>query len=166
MVNKAVFLDRDGVINIHRNDYVKSTDEFQLLPDVTQYLQLLTEKNFKLIIITNQSVVGRGLSTEKKLSDIHQKMQNIFKQFGFQIDKIYCCMHVPEDNCSCRKPGIELFEKAIKEFDIDIHNSWLIGDNQSDIQAGEKIGCKTILVKTNSGLKSAVERILTTVSSP
>ena len=162
MVNKAVFLDRDGVINKHRIDYVKNVNEFVILPDVEKYLKLLVDNQFKLIIITNQSMVGRGLSTEKKLTDIHNKMQNIFKKYDFQIDKIYYCLHTPADNCSCRKPGSELFEKAIKEFNIDASTSWVIGDSESDIMAGEKIGCKTILIKTNSGLKHAVEKILNT----
>ncbi len=160
MSNKAVFLDRDGVINKHRDDYVKNTSEFELLDEVTKYLKILSDNQFKLIVITNQSMIGRGLSTEKDLLDIHSKMQNTFKSVNFQIDKIYYCPHTPWDNCSCRKPSLELFEKAIKEFNIDIKNSWLIGDCESDIIAGKKIGCKTILIKTNSGLKEAVQQIL------
>lgn len=160
MGNKAVFLDRDGVINKQRNDYVKNTDEFELLDGVENYLKLLTDNKFKLIIITNQSMIGRGLSTEENLIAIHNKMQDTFKRTNFEIDKIYYCPHSPSYGCGCRKPGLDLFRKAIEEFDIDIKNSWLIGDCESDIMAGKKIGCKTILIKTNFGLKYAVQQIL------
>lgn len=159
-MSRAIFLDRDGVINKHRDDYVKNIAEFELLDEVEKHLKLLSDNQFKLIVITNQSMVGRGLSTEEDLLSIHDKMQNTFKRANFQIDKIYYCIHTPWDHCICRKPGLELFEKAIKEFDIDIKNSWLIGDSESDIIAGKKIGCKTILIKTNSGLKEAVQQIL------
>lgn len=160
MGNKAVFLDRDGVINKHRDDYVKNIAEFELVDGVEKQLKLLSDNHFKLIVITNQSMVGRGLSTKKDLLAINDKMQNLFKKVDFQIDRIYCCLHTPWDNCNCRKPRVKLFEKAIEDFDIDVKNSWLIGDNQSDIMAGQKIGCKTILIKANSGLEEAVQQIL------
>lgn len=158
--NKAIFLDRDGVINRRVDRYIKTPEEFELLPNVAKSLKLLSENNFKLIIITNQSMVGSGLSTKENLDSIHKKMQDDFKNYGFQIDKIYCCTHKPDDNCECRKPSPKLFHEAINEFNIDIKNSWLIGDEETDIVAGKQIGCKTIKIQTNSTIQDAVEKIL------
>lgn len=87
-------------------------------------------------------------------------MQNEFLKSGFQIDKIYYCPHKPEENCFCRKPNSKLFEDAISEFSLDVEKSWLIGDEDSDIAVGEKIGCKTIKVETNSELRDAVSQII------
>lgn len=157
---KVVFLDRDGVINFERKDYVKTPAEFQLIPDVIYYLKLLVAKGFKLIIVTNQSMIGRGLSTHENLHLIHQKMQNLFFESGFQVDGIYYCPHKPDDNCLCRKPEIGLFKNAMDEFYIDMENSWVIGNSETDILAGKKIGCKTIKVPTNSNLKEALSKIL------
>lgn len=157
---KVVFLDRDGVINFERKDYVKTSDEFQLIPDVMFWLKLLVDKGFKLIIITNQSMIGRGLSTVENLHLIHQKMQKMFSANGFQIDGIYYCPHKPEDNCLCRKPEIELFKNAIDEFCIDVENSWFIGNNETDMLAGKRIRCKIIKIQTNSSLKEATSKII------
>ncbi len=157
---KVVFLDRDGVINFERKDYVKTPDEFQIIPDVIIWLKRLVDKGFKLIVITNQSMIGRGLSTVENLHLIHQKMQKIFSENGLQIDGIYYCPHRPEDNCLCRKPEIELFKNAIDEFCIDIENSWFIGNNETDVLAGKRIGCKIIKIQTNSSLKEATTKII------
>ena len=157
---KVVFLDRDGVINFERKDYVKTPDEFQIIPDVAFWLKFLVDKGFKLIVVTNQSMIGRGLSTHENLHLIHQKMQKIFSENGFQIDGIYYCPHKPEDSCSCRKPEIGLYKNAIDEFYINIKNSWVIGNDVTDVLAGERIGCKTIKIQTNSSLKDVISEIL------
>lgn len=139
---------------------MKTPNEFEMLPDVEKWLKVLVDNNFKLIIITNQSVVGRGLSTKERLGAIHEKMQEIFRKNGFQIEKIYCCLHTPEDKCKCRKPNIMLLEDAVRDFNIDIANSWVIGDKESDILAGQRLGCKTVKIQTNSDLENAVFTIL------
>ena len=157
---KVVFLDRDGIINKEKENYVKTPDEFELLPEVEKWLKILSQNNFKLIIITNQSMIERGLSTKENLDLIHEKMQKFFLKNGFQIDKIYYCPHTPSDNCTCRKPRTDLFSQALKDFSIDINNSWIIGNSKSDIIAGKSIGCKTIKIETNSNLKYAVSEIL------
>ena len=159
MNSKAIFLDRDGVINKRIKKYVTSEDEFELIPNVEKWLKILAENGFKLIIITNQSMIGREISTVSELEKIHKKMQNEFLNAGFQIDKIYYCPHKPEENCFCRKPNLKLFEDAISDFSIDVEKSWIIGDEDSDIAVGEKIGCKTIKVETNSELIDAVSQI-------
>ncbi len=161
MLKKAIFFDRDGVINKHRTDYVKNTKEFQLINGVEYWLKLLSNSNFLLIIITNQSMIGRGISTLDDLNEIHFKMQNIFQSNGFQMDGIYFCPHTPEFDCGCRKPKTGLLEKAIKDFNIDVENSWLIGDSDSDIDAAKKIKNKFIKIITNSSLENAVNKIIT-----
>jgi len=160
MLKKAIFLDRDGVINFHRNDYVKNPQEFHLIPEVEKWLKILSENNFMLIIITNQSMIGRGISTLDNLNKIHSKMQKIFRTNGFEIDKIYFCPHLPEHLCDCRKPKSGLLKKAILDFNIDIKNSWFIGDNDSDVHAAKEINCKSIKIPTNSSLENAVKIIL------
>jgi len=158
--SKAIFLDRDGVINKRIKKYTTSEEEFELIPNVEKWLKILAENGFKLIIVTNQSMIGREISSVSELEKIHKKMQNKFRNAGFQIDKIYYCPHRSEENCFCRKPNSKLFEDAISEFSIDIEKSWLIGDEDSDIEVGKKIGCKTIKVETNSELKDAVSQII------
>ena len=157
---KAVFLDRDGVINKERKDYVKTPGEFELLPGVEKYLKVLVDNGFKLFIISNQSMIGKNLSTRKNLSRIDEKMQSIFRKKRFEITKIYYCLHRPEDNCFCRKPKTKLIEQAISEFKIDVNKSWLIGNSDSDMLAGNRVQCNTIKIKTNSSLEKALEKIL------
>jgi len=158
--SKVIFLDRDGVINKRIKKYVTSEEEFELIPNVEKWLKILAENGFKLIIVTNQSMIGRELSTVSELEKIHKKMQSEFRNAGFQIDKIYYCPHKPEENCFCRKPNSKLFEDAISDFSIDVEKSWIIGDEDSDVAVGEKIGCKTIKVETNSELQDAVSQII------
>lgn len=147
---KAVFLDRDGVINIDYG-YVYEIDKLEFIPRAVEGLKLLQEAGFKLIIITSQSGIGRGYYKEE---DYHHFMKHMYKKLEEQdvkIDADYFCPHAPEANCNCRKPKKALFEKAVKEHDIALKESYLIGDKTSDIKAGENIGCKTILVKTGKG---------------
>ena len=162
MTNKAIFLDRDGVLNTKRDDYVKTPDELEILSDV-KALKLLQDNNFKLIIVTNQSMIGRNISTLDNLKLIHKKLLDELLSHNIYIDKIYFCPHTPNENCKCRKPKTQLFENAIFEFDLDVKNSWLIGDGDGDVLAGQTIGCNTIKVASNTGLSSAIEQILYTI---
>lgn len=151
-MDQVVFLDRDGVINKNRNDYVKTWAEFKFLPNAPKGIKLLNDNGFKIIIITNQSVVGRGIITEKTLNRIHEKMLKELKEFGCIIEKIYCCPHAPSDNCDCRKPKPGMLLKAAKDFNIDLAKSCFIGDNGTDEEAGKRAGCKTYLVSENRDL--------------
>ena len=159
-LSKAIFLDRDGIINIRRTRYVKTVDEFELIPDISYWLKILSKNSFKLIVITNQSMISRKISTKENLTKIHNKMKNEFSKKGFNIDGIYYCPHTQQENCNCRKPKTGLFEKAIRDFSINIKHSWLIGDEETDIIAGKKIGCNTIKIRTNQSIKNAVRKIL------
>ena len=145
---KCVFLDRDGVINkkAPEGDYIKNWGEFRFLPGVKEAIRKLNRAGFLVVIITNQRGVAKGMMTEEDLKDIHTKMIEELKKNGAKIDGIYYCPHDEKDNCNCRKPNIGMFLKAKKDFNIEINESWLIGDSNSDIIAGEKAGCKTILI--------------------
>jgi D,D-heptose 1,7-bisphosphate phosphatase len=141
MKNKAVFLDRDGTINID-GPYLDDPDKFKMYPGVREGVKILNENGFKTIVITNQSGIARGYFTEDILSKIHERMEFEFNK----LDGIYYCPHHPDDDCDCRKPKIGLFKKAIKEHDIDVKKSFMLGDKILDIDAGQRIGVRTILI--------------------
>lgn len=145
MKNKAVFIDRDGTINVDVH-YLDDPDKFQMYPGVDEGIKKLKENGFKIIVITNQSGIARGYFTEKQLSDIHERMKKEFQAFDVILDGIYYCPHHPDYNCNCRKPRTGLFEKAIDEHNIDVKKSYTIGDKSLDINAGKKIGTVTILI--------------------
>ena len=123
---KAIFLDRDGVINEERKDYVKNLDEFIILKGVSKAIKLLKEKNFLVIIITNQSAINRKLLTNNGLNEIHNHLQDVLKNDDTSYDAIYYCPHKPEENCKCRKPKPGLLLRAAEEHSIDMENSFLI----------------------------------------
>jgi D-glycero-D-manno-heptose 1,7-bisphosphate phosphatase len=150
-MNRAVFLDRDGTINEHSEGYVKSWKEFHFIPNALEALKKLAQSDYKIIIITNQSAVGRGIISRDALEDMHQRMLAKVEEAGGRIDGIFACMHKPDDKCGCRKPSTGLIEMAATAFDIDLKESWLIGDNTLDIKTGRNAGCKTLLVETGYG---------------
>ena len=155
--NKAVFLDRDGVICKDVN-YCSRTEDFDLLPTVPQAIKLLNDFDFSTIVITNQSGVARGYFTHEILTDIHKKMTDELARFNARIDDILYCPHHPDEECNCRKPGTTLFEQAIHEHAIDTRASFMIGDRQKDIDAGRAVGCQTILIA--SGLDHGGENVV------
>jgi histidinol-phosphate phosphatase family protein len=159
-MTKAVFLDRDGVIIEKKKRYLTDISDFKILPDVPELLKQLHDNDFKLIIITNQSAIAKGLLSVNDLETIHNKLQDELSAYGFKLDRIYHCAHSESDSCACRKPKIGLFKIAVKEFSINVQKSWLIGDEDSDIEAGRRLGCKTIKLDTNDSLKNAVSKIL------
>ena len=159
MAQKAVFLDRDGVINVDKG-YVHKIEDFEFYPDVFDGLKRLQENGFKLVIITNQSGIAVGYYTEEDFFKLTEYMLDRFDKEGIKIEKVYYCPHHPEGIvphlrkvCNCRKPETGMIEDAIKEFDIDPLSSFLIGDKETDIKAGKKMGITSILVKTGQGLK-------------
>ncbi|RME54273.1 D-glycero-beta-D-manno-heptose 1,7-bisphosphate 7-phosphatase [Candidatus Woesearchaeota archaeon] len=151
---KAIFLDRDGVIN-KEVQFVARPEEFHLLPNTIEALKLLNKTDYKLIIITNQSGMGYGYYTEENYNAVTDKMLKLFAEEGIRIDDIFYCPHRYEEECNCRKPNTGMLKKAKAKYDIDFSQSWLIGDKTSDIKAGENIGAKTILVLTGAGGKDS-----------
>ena len=113
-----------------------------------QAIKLFNENGFKTIVITNQSGIARGYLTEEMLVQIHCKMEKELARYGAFIDAIYHCPHHPEEGCYCRKPSPELLLRAAQDFDIDLSLSYMIGDMESDIEAGKNAGCKTAFVRT------------------
>ena len=157
--NKAIFLDRDGVINKKRDDYVKSINELEIFPDIGEGILNLKKMGFLIIVITNQSIINRKIITVKELEKIHSVIQNNLKENSCSIDRFYFCPHMPNENCNCRKPKSGLLLQAIADFCINSSKSWMIGDCLTDIQAGEKVGCKTILLKENMSFSNIVDMI-------
>lgn len=162
MKSRAVFLDRDGVINKDSKKYIKSLDELRLINGIFKYIQKLNDDNFKVIVISNQSAINRGLTTKKEVDKIHNYIQKKCRKNNCKIEAIYYCPHRPDENCSCRKPKIGLILKAAKNHSIDLKSSWFIGDKDSDIQAGKRSGCRTFKVRKNGSLREAVKLITLT----
>jgi D-glycero-D-manno-heptose 1,7-bisphosphate phosphatase len=155
----AIFLDRDGVINRHRSDYVKSVKEFELLPEVPHYLKQLQDIGFKLIIVTNQSAVNRGLISQHQLKLIHDFLLKELSKSECHVTDIFSCPHRPDENCECRKPKTKMFLDAAQKHSIDLSRSWVIGDNETDVEPGRKIGSKTIKINTNGSLEQVYFKI-------
>ncbi len=145
-----MFLDRDGTIN-KNIPYIDDYSNFRFYDNTFEALKLLEKEDYKIIIITNQSGIGRGFFTENKLERLHEKMLIDLKNIGIKISGIYFCSHKPIDNCTCRKPRTELLDRACNDFGIDANKSYFIGDKISDILAGNSHGCKSILVRTGHG---------------
>jgi len=148
MANRAVFIDRDGTINVNFG-YISNPDDFKIYPGVKEGIRLLKEKGFKIVVITNQSGIARGYFSEETLEKIHEKMKSEISQEEDIIDAIYYCPHHPDEKCNCRKPNPGLIEKARKDLDIDTKKSFIIGDRMLDVEAGFKTHCKTVLVPEN-----------------
>lgn len=151
-INKAIFLDRDGVIN-KEVSHLSDPKDFKFIKGSIEALKLLKQKGFLLIIITNQAGIARGLFTEEILKTIHYKMIKILKQNTIKLDDIYYCPHHPEftGSCDCRKPNPGMILKAQLKYHIDLTNSYMVGDTLNDIQTGRAVRCKTVLVLTGYG---------------
>jgi D-glycero-D-manno-heptose 1,7-bisphosphate phosphatase len=158
-MNKAVFLDRDGVINRKGSSYyVFREEEFFLNKGVTDALSYFISKGYLLIIITNQGGIARGIYTATHLEKLHNYMIQKLRASGIEITDIYYCPHHPDiSQCLCRKPGTLLFEQAIAKYNIDPKASFMIGDSQIDLQSAEKMRIKGILIPTNGNLMDIID---------
>ncbi len=158
-MNKAIFLDRDGVINDPKDYYyVKNIDEFHLNKHIINSLKEYLSAGYILIIITNQGGIAKGLYSESQLNEIHKYLNNILLENEIKITEIYYCPHhETKSKCLCRKPNSLLLEKAMARFNINKSKSVFIGDSERDILAGEKINLKSILIKKNSMLPTVNE---------
>lgn len=145
-MNRAVFIDRDGTIN-KDIPYCSRPEDFQLLPSVAESIKLLNQNGLKVVVVTNQSGIARGYFTEEMLEKIHQKMKGELAKYEARVDAIYYCPHHPDENCDCRKPSPKMVLQAASDLDIDLGQSYVIGDGNIDIEMGKKVGCKTILIK-------------------
>lgn len=149
----VVFLDRDGVINEER-EYIHTPEQFKFLPGVFDGVKKLEEKGFQIVVVTNQAGIGLGYFTREDFFKVNKKMLTEFGKKNISISKIYFCPHSKSDDCNCRKPKIGMITKALKDLNIDLKKSWVIGDKADDIEMGKAVGCKTILVLTGHGKNS------------
>lgn len=150
--NRTIFLDRDGVINRDSPDYIKNWDEFQFLPGSLEALNLLTRQGADIIIITNQSIINRGMVPPEVLQDTHDRLRQAVARTGGRIKDIFFCPHRPDEDCSCRKPRPGLLLQARDRYGLDLGSSIMVGDSAKDIESGIRAGCgATILVRTGNG---------------
>lgn len=167
---KAIFLDRDGVINKYVG-FLKDIHQFELLPNVSKAIKKINNSGYLAIVVTNQPVIARGEVTREELNEIHNKMETFLGQEGAYLDGIYYCPHHPHKgyageivelkiDCDCRKPKPGMLIQASKDFNINLSQSWMIGDSDNDILAGENAGCKTERVTEEESLYDIIERIL------
>ena len=169
---KAIFLDRDGVINKHIGFLCKS-DDFELIPSVPEAIKMINKSGYLAIIVTNQPVIARGECTFEELQRIHDKMETELGKEGAFLDGIYICPHHKDKgfegerpeykfDCDCRKPKPGLLLQAAKDFNIDLAQSYMIGDSENDVAAGKNAGCKdSVMIETNTVY--ALEGILETI---
>lgn len=148
---RTVFLDRDGVVNHNREEHVLSYDQFEFLPGVIEALARLHRAGFQVVIVTNQGAVARGLLEVEELNQIHARMLEQIELGGGRVRGVFYCPHSASAGCGCRKPEPGMLFAAAEQFDIDLPQSWLIGDYVTDIEAGLAAGCRPILVKTGRG---------------
>lgn len=159
---KAVFLDRDGTTIVDPPDErVDRVEKINLFPDSIEALKLLSTLDYGVFIITNQAGIAEGRIDEAKFQAINSKVLEMLAPSGIKVLKTYVCPHGPSDDCECRKPKPTMILKAAKEFDIDLANSWTIGDHQSDVMAGLNAGTKAILVETANVPETSVDATYT-----
>jgi len=156
-MERAVFLDRDGVIS-EEVGYIADREHLRLIPQSAKAVKLINQSGLKIIAITNQSGVARGYFSEEMLGHIHRKMEKLLSDQGAFLDGIYYCPHHPEGTveayrvkCDCRKPATGLLIQAAQEHSIDVSSSYLVGDKRTDIECAHRAGAKGILVLTGYG---------------
>jgi D-glycero-D-manno-heptose 1,7-bisphosphate phosphatase len=143
----AVFVDRDGTL-IEEVNYLSRVEELRLFPFTRSAVAELKAHGFLIIVVTNQSGIGRNIFEETAMHNIHESIQ---ENLAGAIDAFYFCPHLPCDGCNCRKPGIGMIESALEDFDIDLEGSWMVGDKKSDVELGRNAGLKSVLVLTGYG---------------
>jgi D-glycero-D-manno-heptose 1,7-bisphosphate phosphatase len=151
MATAAIFLDRDGVINENRPDHVKGWDEFRFVPGALEALCALARFKMPIIVVTNQGAIGRRLVARETVEAIHQQMQQSVRHAGGEITDIVYCPHRPDERCRCRKPAPGLLIEAAARWRVDLARSVFVGDAVSDILAGQRARCQTVLVLTGRG---------------
>ncbi|HZY45689.1 MAG TPA: D-glycero-beta-D-manno-heptose 1,7-bisphosphate 7-phosphatase [Anaerolineae bacterium] len=153
IMRPAIFLDRDGVINRNRNDYIKAWSEFEFLPGSLNALQRLASLEWPIVVITNQSAVGQGLISRAQVDEIHRQMLQAISAAGGRINAVLYCPHRADEGCTCRKPHPGLILQVAEHLAIDLPHSFFIGDAENDILAARAAGCQPILVKTGRGVQ-------------
>jgi D-glycero-D-manno-heptose 1,7-bisphosphate phosphatase len=152
LMDAALFIDRDGVIIENRDEYVRSWSDVAIYPQALEALALAESSPYKIVVITNQAGIGKGLYSLETALEINERLKEVIQSYGGRVDGLYLCPHRPEDQCFCRKPKPGLLMQASHELSIDLSRSIMIGDALSDLQAGKAAGVRrTILVLTGRG---------------
>lgn len=147
---RFVLLDRDGVINVDRHDYIKRWDEVVLYTEALQALKRLNDKGFSTVLISNQSALGRGFMRWEDFTDIHFRMVRKVREAGGEIHAAFFCPHQPDDKCTCRKPAPGMILAAARLFQFDLSDTVFIGNRMTDVQTAENAGCRGILITRES----------------
>jgi D-glycero-D-manno-heptose 1,7-bisphosphate phosphatase len=156
-MNKAIFLDRDGVINLERGEYTWLLEDFKLNDGLVEALKIFREEKYLLIVISNQGGIAKGIYKKEEVEYLHLHLVRVLRNHGIELAEIYYCPHHPDTgSCICRKPDSLLLEKAIARFDVDVSRSYFVGDADRDTEAGKKAGVNTIKIKPNSSLMDAI----------
>ena len=156
MPNRAIFLDRDGTL-IREVGYLQRREDLYIYPSALEAVRRINQRGTLAVVVTNQSVVARGLLTEKELQHLHQELQELFQRKGAHLDAFYYCPHHPEGHgeyrqvCPCRKPEPGLLFRAAQDLQIDLGSSHVIGDRLLDVEVAHRAGCGSVLVKTGYG---------------
>jgi histidinol-phosphate phosphatase family protein len=148
LARAAVFLDRDGTINVRpaEHDYVRDPDQFAWLPEAVSGMVALARSGLPLIVVSNQRGVSRGLVSRRTLAAIEARIQDELRGHGAHVSGFYYCVHDLQDRCDCRKPEPGLLLTAARDLDLDLPMSWMVGDTEGDIEAGRRAGCRTVLI--------------------
>ena len=165
----AVFLDRDGTINVDTG-YVSSPDDVRLLPGAGEAVARLNRAGWRVIVVSNQSGLARGMFDERTLEEIHDRLRELLAAEGARLDAIYVCPHLAEGaavaqyeiDCDCRKPADGLLRRAAEQWGVDLAASWMVGDSDRDVEAGRRAGCRTIRL----GSQPSESSVLTAVDLP
>ena len=159
-MTKAVFLDRDGIIIRERGDYNYKDEHIEIVEGIVEALQALAAKGYIFIVITNQSGISKRIYSHARVKEIHARLKSFFSQCGVAIKDFYYCPHHPSvSNCICRKPDSQMLEKAMARYQVSREESWFIGDNDRDEEAGKKAGLNTILIPSNANLLDYIGQI-------
>jgi D-glycero-D-manno-heptose 1,7-bisphosphate phosphatase len=154
-MDKWLIVDRDGVINYDSDEFIKSPDEWRPLPGSLEAIAALNAAGYRIVVISNQSGLARGLFDHDMLVSIHQKFTTLLEEKGGRIERIYFCPHGPDDHCACRKPLPGLFSQFAKEFNIELGGIYAVGDSVRDLEAAYSAGANSILLRTGKGNQSA-----------
>jgi D-glycero-D-manno-heptose 1,7-bisphosphate phosphatase len=159
-MRRAVFVDRDGVICRNRKDHVKSWEEFVFLPGAVEAMVGLTRLDLPIVVITNQAVINRGIVPEEVVEDINHRMALAIEAAGGRVDKVMYCPHRPDEHCACRKPQPGMLLDAARDLGLDLAHSYLVGDAETDMQAGQAVGCHCYMVLTGRGARQLVPALI------
>ena len=156
-MRKAVYLDRDGTINVDKG-YVYKPEDFEFIDGVPEVIKCLNDLVYLVIVVSNQSGIARGFYTSGDVINPHKYIDNELLKYGAHIDAYYFCPHHPDFGieCNCRKPKTGMIEQAMKDFDINLNESWIVGDKNSDVECSSKVGIRGILITLNDNLNKFV----------